>query len=72
MLEYGIVLCITGSKDTSEGNIWVGRGDEGTGCPRLGGEVFMTGSSPTFPLCSHSMVHSKNNSYFLGIKLLLK
>ena len=34
--------------------------------------LHMTWSSPRFPLCSHSMVHSKNNSYFVGIKPLLE
>ena len=31
-----------------------------------------TGSSPIFPLRSHSLVHSKNNSYFVGIQTLLE
>ena len=29
--------------------------------------ILMPGSSPTFPLRSHSLVHSKNNSHFVGI-----
>ena len=29
----------------------------------------MTGSRPTCPLCSHSMIHGRNNSYF--VKLIL-
>ena len=33
--------------------------------------MYWTCSSPICPLCSHSSVHSKNNSYFLGIKTQL-
>ena len=32
----------------------------------------MMGSIPRCPLCSNYLVFSKNNSYFVGIKTLLK
>ena len=34
--------------------------------------VNYTGSSPRFPLCSHYLVHSKNNYWFVGIQPLLE
>ena len=34
--------------------------------------LLKTGSSPRYPRYYHSMVYSKNNSYFVGIKPLLE
>ena len=38
----------------------------------MGVRLSLAGSSPIFPLYSHSLVCGKNNSYFVGVKPLLE